>query len=197
MFVTFHCSGALYLLESHNECSAMDLKEELALVKKAQAGDTDAVGLLWDAITPKLYGYLRNVLREAPAAEDMLQETWLKAVSSLPSFRSRGVRFSAWLFAIARNECRQRWRTQGREVPFENIPESTHNESVHGALSEKLFLEKILHALSDDDQEILRLRYIADLTFKDIAQVLGITLVSARVRVHRALKKAGAEFSDT
>ncbi len=68
----------------------------------------DNISALWDDVTPKLYGYLVNVLHDRNLAEDILQTTWLKAIQALPSFKDRtGASFSSWLFAIARNECKQ------------------------------------------------------------------------------------------
>ncbi len=165
----------------------MLVDEELALVQRAKLGEKAAVEMLWNAITPKLYGYLVHTLRDTHKAEDIVQDTWLKALKSLPQFHSRGVRFSAWLYAIAKNECRQYWRKSKPEVSIDEQPDigvwNTQSNDF-------LFLEKILEKLSSDEQEILRLRYISELSFQEIALVLSLSVISARVRVHRALKKA-------
>ena len=76
--------------------------------------DKEALGRLWDETTPKLFGYLVNVTRNKALAEDLLQNTWLKAIEALPRYRDRGLRMSSWLFAIARNECLQHFRKAGR-----------------------------------------------------------------------------------
>lgn len=168
----------------------MTLAEELALVACIQAGERETLGVLWDDINPKLYGYLINVLRDSTLADDILQETWLKAIKGLPKFQSRGVRFSAWVFAIARNECRQAWRktSQTSSVPLPEETATLHSD--RGSSQEKLIVQSILTRLSPEDQEILRLRYLGDLTFRELATILGISTVSARVRVHRALNRA-------
>ncbi|TAN33258.1 RNA polymerase sigma factor [Patescibacteria group bacterium] len=174
----------------------MEIHEELALIARAKKGEQAALGLLWDAITPKLYGYLVNTLREKSLADDILQNTWLKAIASLAKFHARGVRFSSWLFAIARNECRQHWRQNGRERSIEETNEENFQTvSVGGDLSEKFLVEKILKMLPEEDRELLRLRYIADLPFKEIARVLEISVITARVRVHRSLARARTGFN--
>ncbi len=172
----------------------MQVKEELALVVRAQAGEREALAQLWDAITPKLYGYLCHILQERTLADDMVQQTWLKAMGALPRFQSRGVRFSAWLFAIARNECRQHWRENKHEIPLDPELPLASPSSLHAIVEEKLLVENALRALSVEDQDILRLRYLGDLSFQDIAAVLQISSVAARVRVHRALVRARATF---
>lgn len=144
----------------------------------------------WDRITPKLFGYLINTLRDKTLAEDMLQATWLKALEALPRFETRGAGFDAWIFAIAHNECRQHWRKQHREVPLDPL---LHEQTDPAAASpDRIFVEQVLQSLSEDDRELLRLRYIADLPISDIAQVLNINALAARVRVHRALARARA-----
>ena len=168
----------------------MHIDIEHSLIHKAKAGEQEALGLLWDEITPRLYGYLLTMLKNKPQAEDVLQDTWLKAISALPSYQHKKVRFSAWLFAIARNECRMRWRKQHREVALDDQPDISETNSLHSATEDKLDLENILIQLKDKDRDILYLRYISELTFNDIAQVLAISPVSARVRVHRALGRA-------
>jgi RNA polymerase sigma-70 factor (ECF subfamily) len=168
----------------------MDLKHELALVKQAQAGNKEALGELWDAITPKLFGYLVNTLRDTTLAEDILQSTWLKAIKALPGFKPQGISISAWLFAIARNECKQHWRKGQREVGFE---EGLHDKAATNNQTESnILIEQMLNKLSPEDQELIRLRYISDLPINEIAKILNINFVAARVRLHRAIAKARA-----
>ncbi len=170
----------------------MEVSEELRLVARAKTGDRDALGLLWDDLTPKLYGYLLNQLRQKDLAEDIAQETWLKAINHLDKFKDRGVRFSAWVFAIARNECRQHWRGGNREIPVDTIVEDfdKHLQSTHS--DDYLMIESVFVHLSNEEQEILRLRYLAELSFKEIAGILEISMIAARVRLHRALSRARA-----
>ena len=59
-----------------------------------------------------------------------------------------------------------------------------------GTQEESIFVEQVLTALSENDREILSLRYIADLSMNDIARVLELNFVTVRVRVHRALAHA-------
>lgn len=166
----------------------MSPEEELSLAARVKAGDKKALGLLWDAITPKLYGYLLNVLRDKTTAEDIFGQTWLKAISKINLFKAMGVRFSAWLFAIARNECKQQWRTRKYESMGEAIEDEPRSENENH--QDKIFVKQILEKMTEDDRELLKLRYIAELSFKEMATVLNISAISARVRVHRALGRA-------
>lgn len=178
----------------------MTPEQEQTLVRNAQSGDRQALAELWDAITPKLLGYLVNVVRNRELAEDLLQSTWLKAIEALPRFQNRsGAKFSAWLFAIARNECNQHWRKFKNETAymakqFAGGTDGTASVGGNSAMDDGLMVEQMLAKLSEDDQEIIRLRYIADLTVNDIARVLNINFVTVRVRLHRALNRARANL---
>jgi RNA polymerase sigma-70 factor (ECF subfamily) len=149
----------------------------------------DDIGALWDTITPKLYGYLINTLHDKSVAEDILQTTWLKAIENISHFKNRnGASFSSWLFAIARNECKQYWRKGGKEVPFDPL---IHDKEEVGPNQEnKILIDQILSKLSESDRELISLYYIADLPLNNIAKILKINPVTVRVRMHRAMKFA-------
>lgn len=151
----------------------------------------DDISALWDEITPKLFGYLVNTLRDRALAEDILQTTWLRAMEALPGFKEKEGGFSAWLFMIARNECRQHWRKQGREVPLDlDIHDRGEDDSSKEKDEDKILADQILSQLSSNDQELLRLRYISGLPFHSVAKILKINGVAARVRMHRAMSHA-------
>lgn len=153
--------------------------------------NAESLSILWDSLTPKLFGYLINTLRDRGLAEDILQTTWIKVAQALPGFKEKGAGINAWIFMIARNECRDHWRKAGRETPFDPV---LHDREAGGEqeLENKMMAEQILAALQPEDREILRLRFIADLSSNDIAKALNINFVSARVRLHRALARARA-----
>lgn len=171
----------------------MTPEQEKILVKQAQIGDRQALGTLWDALTPKLLGYLINVTHNRPLAEDLLQSTWLHAIEALPRFQYRASsKFSAWLFAITRNELKQHWRKSKNETAY--IEKQTGG-AADASDDDHLMVEQMLSKLSKDDRELIRLRYIADLSIKDVARVLNINSVTVRVRLHRALNKARANLT--
>ena len=148
----------------------------------------DQVGELWDEITPKLYGYLFNTLHDRSVADDILQTSWLKAIEALPNFKERNGGFSAWIFSIARNEMRMYWRKNNRQVEFDY---NLHDISFKDEINEEMqFVEQLIKKLEKEDRELIRLRYIADLSFKDMTKILNINQVTLRVKIHRALGHA-------
>src|SRR5258708_17533535 len=111
--------------------------------------DKNNISVLWDVVTPKLYGYLVNTLRDKNVAEDVMQSAWLKAIEALPRFKGSHSEFSSWLFAIARNECRQHWRKSGREIPFD--PELHDKEAINPAMENTILIDQMLEQLSHND----------------------------------------------
>lgn len=168
----------------------MSLFDEKQLVRRAQRGDREAAGVLWNRLTPKLYGYLINVTRDKQLSEDILQNTWLAALSHLAQYRFQGTGFGAWLFAIARNECNKHWRNEKREVPLDPVEHDFPTYEHKQSSDERLMVEAVLAALSEEDRELIRLRYIADLSVNEIAHILNINSVAVRVRLHRALRRS-------
>jgi RNA polymerase sigma-70 factor (ECF subfamily) len=148
----------------------------------------DEIGELWDQITPKLYGYLINVTKNRTLADDVLQTAWLRAIENLPKYENRGFSFSAWLFAIARNELRMHWRKDNREISYDNNLHDIFDKDT--GLEDRILAEQIMKKLSKEEQELLRLRYLADLPFDEIARLLSASTVSIRVKTHRALSRA-------
>ncbi len=147
----------------------------------------DQISQLWDVVTPRLYGYLVNTLRDKELAHDILQNAWLKAIENISQFKGNEKEFSSWLFMIARNEMRQYWRKGGREVRFDPLLHDKETDASQENKEGEMFLDQVVARLSASDQELVRLRYIGDMSFSEIAKVLNINQVALRVRMHRAL----------
>ena len=109
----------------------------------------DEIGELWDEITPKLYGYLINTLKDKTLADDVLQNTWTKAIGALPRFENRGHGFKAWLFSIARNEMRMHWRKGGREIAYDENLHDVYENDKGG--EDKIFIEQTIKKLRAED----------------------------------------------
>lgn len=164
-------------------------------IARAQAGDRAAVELLWDAHAPKLYGYLLHTVRDRTLADDLFQSTWVHAIEALPSYEHRGT-FTAWLIAIARNECRQHWRSSQRITALDLDQHDVADGASAQSRETQDAVTRALRTLTEDDRELLRLRYIVGLPTNEIARVLAVSPIAARVRIHRARRHARAALTD-
>jgi len=164
-----------------------------------RANATEAYRQRLVAFAPRVYGLLVRLVGHRETAEDLTQETLLRAFRGLRTYRPKG-KFRAWLFRIATNAARDWLRRQPREPALglemerdawprgkgENHlpPESSLVRSERAAA-----VEDALARLPEPDRQVLLLRFYGELAFKEVAKVTGEPLGTVLARAHRALKK--------
>lgn len=168
------------------------------VLRRAARREPAALSALVEAYSPRLFGLLYRLTGSREAAEDLLQETFLRVVRCIHAYEHDG-RFEAWLFRIAANLARDHARCgRRRGQPAANGPLADETLSdprgvPPGRAVEQQEVAARLSAglarLSQPDREILLLRHYAGLSFREIAEVLGIPLGTALARAHRALAR--------
>lgn len=135
-------------------------------------GDESAFRELYARHTGRLYQFVLRMLGGAePEAEDVVQETWLRAVERLHEFRWES-RLSTWLTGIGINLCRDRLRKRGREVDgAEGTVTSVVAPAVH---EERIDLERAIALLPAGYREVLILHDVEGFTHGEIGERLGI-----------------------
>src|SRR5262245_25627055 len=179
---------------------------ERLLVVRAQAGDEAAFAELVERYSPRLRYFLRKLLGperhrgrslQSDGAEDALQDVWLDVVRHLPRLADPQA-LVAWLYRIARDRAYGRLRKMRRTEP---IDESQIIDEM-GAIDEDFSAEdaarihSALDLLQPEQREVLVLRFLEDMSYEQIARVVGCQLGTVRSRIHygklalrRALKK--------
>jgi RNA polymerase sigma-70 factor, ECF subfamily len=161
------------------------------LVQRAQSGDGAAFAALYDVFAPRLFRYFRFRSSTTEAAEDLTQRVFLKMIEQLPTYKSRGIPFAAWLFRVARNAWIDEDRTNHPSLPLEAIAESPSDASGPEALAAASLdsdaLHKAVAALPPDQREVIAGRFFAGLTPRETAALMGRSEGSVRVLQHRAL----------
>jgi RNA polymerase sigma-70 factor (ECF subfamily) len=147
---------------------------------------------LYDRYIQSIYRYIYSRVTNAQEAEDLTAQTFLKALEALPRYRDRGY-FAAWLFSIARNQLMDHFRQRKRES---NLPiaegEAIDDPDLIGQViqSQKVkYLSSLLTDLDDDEQELIRLRYLAELKFSEIAVLLGKKEDAVKKALYRLLAR--------
>ncbi|HEY6065184.1 MAG TPA: RNA polymerase sigma factor [Thermoanaerobaculia bacterium] len=170
-----------------------DLTTDEDLVATAAAGDPAALEALFDRYHRDLFRFLRRVAEPADAAEDLVQEVFLRVWKSARSFRPDGS-FRGWLYRIARNAAADEFRKSSRLAPVgvavspEDLPAP---ERVPGELA------AALARLAAADREVLVLARFHGLSGAELAAALECSTGAARVRLHRALKRLRALYLET
>jgi RNA polymerase sigma-70 factor, ECF subfamily len=167
------------------------LEEEPALVRDAQRGDRQAAAALVERYWERLYRWLYHLTHDRHTAEDLAQETFLKALAHLQTFRA-GTNFRAWLFRIAHNNWANHARGSARTrhpVPDDlaSREESPEDQAVSREALEQL--GRAVGQLPPEFRAAFLLRVEEGLSFRQIAQVLGLTEETARWRVFKARHK--------
>lgn len=147
--------------------------EEDRLVLLAQ-DDPRQFRALYDLWVTRIYQYVYSRVGIRQDAEDITSQIFLNAYRAFPRYQHRGV-FSAWLFTIARNQLKRFYRTQAwRDLPLEAAEDSGVDTEIDLDEADEIErLSELIRALSADEQELIRLRYIAELKFSEIASILN------------------------
>jgi RNA polymerase sigma-70 factor (ECF subfamily) len=160
------------------------------LVERARRGDRIAYAALVDHFWDRLYRWLYRLTHDAHTAEDLTQDTFLKAFTALPSFKDGHLQ--SWLFRIAYNSFLnlQRPKNKVRQSLPEEFAAADPGPDEQILSREALqHLARAVGRLPGDYRAAFLLRVEEDLSFKDIAEVLSITVETARWRVFKARQK--------
>ncbi len=147
-------------------------------------GDESAFRALYRRHTPRLYQFvLRLVGGVETDAEDIVQETWLRAVEHLDEFRWES-RLSTWLSGIALNLCRGLWRRRdGREVQW---VDGTDQKVPLPILHERVDLERAIALLPDGYRTVLILHDLEGFTHAEIGERLGVAAGTSKSQLFQA-----------
>jgi RNA polymerase sigma-70 factor (ECF subfamily) len=167
------------------------------LIRRCQRGDELAIGALIRRYQNYVFRLCFLVMRSEQDAEDMTQETFIRAFRALPRFEVReGASFEAWLYRIAVNACRSRMRRKWYQVlPWPNPapdvvaePEAQPDRLVVKDERRNEILRAI-DSLGEKHRLVVILRYYAGLSNEEIAQTLGIPSGTVRSRLHTARQR--------
>ena len=179
----------------------MHLSNESTLVDEARAGNGEAFATLVNHYDARVFRLAINITRNKEDAEDVLQEALFKAYSNLGRFRG-GSRFYTWLVRIALNEAlmKLRKRRSGRQVSLDELLETDDQSMVRRETvdwrddPEKRYartelqgnLHHALEHLEDNSREVLVLRDLENLSTRETAQKLGLSVTTVKTRLRRA-----------
>jgi len=173
--------------------------EEKILIKKAQKGDSSAFESLVSAHEGFVYNLALRTLRSPHDAEDAAQEVFIKAWTSLGSFRGDS-KFSVWLYRICGNVCTDMLRKSSDTLSLTVSDEEGETEleiadtapTPHEALEKKersAALSKALKALPEDYRKAIELREIGGMSYEEISAALRIDMGTVKSRIFRGRKK--------
>ncbi|HZO87651.1 MAG TPA: sigma-70 family RNA polymerase sigma factor [Chthonomonadaceae bacterium] len=166
------------------------------VIARCRAGDLEAFGWLYARYARQVYRFSYHMLGDADDADDVKQDTFLKAYQAMPGFRGE-CSLQTWLIKIAGNLCRDRLKSRARRSELALIPEiadSLHDTRTLGvdpaATLERKDLHDTVHrvlgGLPEPQRLLIVLRDIEGLNYQQIADVLGCSVSSVKLRLFRA-----------
>jgi len=164
-----------------------------AIIDRAKQGDGEAFSTLYQQYVTPVYRYVYFRVRNQADAEDITQDVFIKTYQHLDRYSHQEISLLAYLITIARNTLTDHWRKKKTASLDEdwamNIPdESTNLEKNISTRHDILHVQEKLKFLPDDQQEVITMKFMNDLSNKEVAQVLGRTEESVRQLQSRGLK---------
>jgi RNA polymerase sigma-70 factor, ECF subfamily len=192
-----------------------DTRSDAELIEQFLDGHAVAFDSLVRRYQEPLYGFLRRLAGNDDLANDLFQDSFIKVMRALPEYKEAG-KFRSWLFGVARNLAMDRLRRRTLErgiFRYSGADDEDMNRLEYGtiapeehpdAIVEREERAKLLHDAMEDlpesQREVLSLRYEADLTFRQIAEITGVSINTvvgrARYGIAALKKKLGTRLEE-
>jgi RNA polymerase sigma-70 factor (ECF subfamily) len=177
--------------------TSADSDEEL--VRKAQSGDERAFGELVSRYETKVYSLALKMVRNPEDAEDVLQDTFLRAYRGIKLFRGHST-FSTWVYRITANSALMRLRK--KQLPLVSIEDADEREApvnivdwTPGPVDQLLnqetrrVMQEAVDSLSPEFRQVFILRDVEELSNTEVAEILELSVAAVKSRLHRARLK--------
>lgn len=179
--------------------SAAAVPSDEELVQRAQQDDERAFGMLVQRYESKVYSLALRMVRNPEDAEDVLQDTFLRAFRGIKSFLGNST-FSTWIYRIAANSALMRLRK--KQLPTVSIEDAEERETpisitdwkpgpVEQLLTQETLraMEEAIESLPPEFRQVFILRDVEELSNAEVAEILDLSVAAVKSRLHRARLK--------
>ena len=168
-----------------------------ALITAAQQNPA-AFAAIYDCYCTPVYRYLYSRVGNQADTEDLTTQTFLSALENLHRYREQG-QFSAWLFRIARTKAMDYFRRGKSEVSLDALEMRADEVDPLGQViqrQETSQISAVIQKLEADERELLRLRYVAELSFQEMAALLGKNEAAVKKSLYRLLARIQSQVEE-
>jgi RNA polymerase sigma-70 factor (ECF subfamily) len=165
--------------------------DEGKLVQQAIRHDSEAFAALYDLHVVRVYRHIYYIINDQKEAEDLTAQTFLQAWEAIGRFRPRGAPFASWLLRIAHNLAVSHLRARKGDTQLheslvdDGLPGNPEAVAERQAEGERV--RRAVLRLGDDQRQVIMLRFIEELDYREVAEILGKSVAAVRVIQHRAL----------
>ena len=174
----------------------MDKTEDIYYIEAVRKGDVSAFSLLVERYQNMVYSLALKLLKNAEDAEEMAQDTFVKAFRKLDTYEGKS-KFSTWLYTITYNTCISELRK--RRIQFSSLEDQRFSDQdemkMYDYFSEtkkedqEKYLTLALGKLPEDDQVLVTLYYYENQSMDEISVITDLTVSNIKIKIHRARKK--------
>jgi RNA polymerase sigma factor (sigma-70 family) len=180
------------------------------IIRRAIEGDQRSCAEIVQRYRPQIFNLIVRMVRTREEAEDLVQETFIKAFHSLPSFNAEYA-FSTWLYKIAVNNCidyfrKKRLKTTSIDTPIaakdgdltREFPDEQAKGPDSGLIEEehKNYIQAAIDSLPVKYREAIVLRHVNDKSYEEISEELGVPIGTVKVRIFRAREMLKKKLRD-
>ncbi|MCX7711087.1 MAG: RNA polymerase sigma factor [Clostridia bacterium] len=169
---------------------------EQQLISRCKKGDRKALEEIISLYYMPLNRYFYSLCKDVHISQDLTHETVVKLIKNIDKYKALfGAKFSTWLFRIAYNTYIDHVRKFSLQLnePLENYFHSlATDDHVHTEVSRKLDMEelsRVMGNLPPEMKSLIALRYLNELSYEDIGQIMGMTSKTVKWKLHNAMDK--------
>jgi RNA polymerase sigma-70 factor (ECF subfamily) len=169
--------------------------DEANLIAAAKK-DPREFGEIYHLYVQPIFRYLYSRIGSLPEAEDATAQTFLAALEALDRYHHQG-HLAAWLFAIARRKAMDHFRAQRQQIPLEeaeSVPAEIDLLQQVIETEQRAALTRLINALPEEEHELIRLRYLAELSFSEIGQLLNRSENAVKKSFYRLLARLQSQL---
>jgi RNA polymerase sigma-70 factor (ECF subfamily) len=164
----------------------MPADPELTAICRIQNGETGLFDTLVRQYRQPLYAFLRSIVRNDEDAEDLCQETFVRAFRSIGSYKSK-CRFSTWLFTIGHNTAKT-FLSRYSVIMREDIEDRPDSHNFHDDVETKeifTFIDEAIRSLPGDKRQVMHLFYRENMSYAEIVGITGISMNTVKSHLFR------------
>lgn len=166
----------------------MTKKDIKVLIKQLKNGDLSVFDELYYMTKDNVYYTILSILKDSSLSEDLMQETYLKALEKIHSYKPKNS-FNSWIVTIARNLAINEYNRRKRELKVDPSDNEIMFGTVESISEKELLIKEMLEYLTPEEREILIMHIIGDMKYREIAEVLGIPIGTVSWKYNEAVKK--------
>ncbi len=173
-----------------NRGDTLEALSDFELVKRTKDGSMDAFTLIVERYQKPLHILSMRYVKDTHLAEDIVQESFLKAYEKLSSFQFRSA-FKSWLYRIVVNTAKNSLRSKKIMIDIENVPIKVENLCEITMIERQLMEQacEIIESLPEKQQKAVELRVFKDLSFKEVAKKMDCPYDTAKANYRHGLIK--------